>query len=159
MLLWQRVEANGEWSLFCPSEAPGLADCWGAEHEALYAKYEAEGRAKKVIRAQALWFAIMDAQVTIGTHGVTMGCRQFGKTISDSAAVARLMRAGPTQIPDGNLLLYIGPTATARDPDPLTREVDYFDWRLHACHPLEQLLWSPLRSLPRSSHRDSSAVR
>ena len=65
MLLRQRVEANGEWSLFCPSEAPGLADCWGAEYEALYAQYEAEGRAKKVIRAQSLWFAIMDAQVSI----------------------------------------------------------------------------------------------
>ena len=59
----QRVESNGEWSLFCPSEAPGLADTWGPEFEALYAKYEGEGRAKKVIRAQSLWFAIMDAQV------------------------------------------------------------------------------------------------
>jgi ribonucleotide reductase alpha subunit len=67
MFLRQRVEANGEWSLFCPSEAPGLADTWGAEFEALYAKYEAEGRAKKVIRAQSLWFAIMDAQASVVT--------------------------------------------------------------------------------------------
>ena len=65
----QRVESNGEWSLFCPSEAPGLADTWGPEFEALYAKYEAEGRAKKVIRAQSLWFAIMDAQVKDVTEG------------------------------------------------------------------------------------------
>ncbi len=38
------LQANGEWSLFCPNEAPGLADCWGEEFEALYAKYEREGR-------------------------------------------------------------------------------------------------------------------
>ncbi|KAK9808676.1 hypothetical protein WJX72_001770 [[Myrmecia] bisecta] len=65
-LFMQRVEANGEWSLFCPSEAPGLADCWGEEHDALYAKYEREGRAKKVIKAQQLWFAILEAQVETG---------------------------------------------------------------------------------------------
>ena len=65
-LFMQRVEANAEWSLFCPNEAPGLADCWGAEHEALYTKYEREGRAKKVIKAQQLWFAILEGQVWRG---------------------------------------------------------------------------------------------
>lgn len=40
----QRVQSNGEWSLFCPSESPGLADCWGEEFEALYTKYEREVR-------------------------------------------------------------------------------------------------------------------
>jgi ribonucleoside-diphosphate reductase alpha chain len=63
----QRVEANEDWSLFCPHEAPGLADCWGKEFEALYTKYEAEGRAKKTVKAQELWFAILDAQVETGT--------------------------------------------------------------------------------------------
>lgn len=58
-----RVEANTEWSLFCPNEAPGLADVWGEEFEALYTKYERAGRAKKVIKAQQLWFAILEAQV------------------------------------------------------------------------------------------------
>jgi hypothetical protein len=29
----ERVQSNGEWSLFCPSESPGLADCWGEEFE------------------------------------------------------------------------------------------------------------------------------
>jgi ribonucleoside-diphosphate reductase alpha chain len=66
-LFMQRVEANEEWSLFCPHEAPGLADCWGKEFEALYARYESEGRARKVIKAQELWFAILDAQVETGT--------------------------------------------------------------------------------------------
>lgn len=59
----QRVEANGEWSLFCPNEAPGLADSWGPAFDKLYLGFEAAGRAKKVIRAQQLWFAILDAQV------------------------------------------------------------------------------------------------
>jgi len=66
-LFMERVEANGEWSLFCPHEAPGLADCWGKEFEALYTKYEKEGRARKVVKAQELWFAILDSQVETGT--------------------------------------------------------------------------------------------
>ncbi|HEY4327916.1 MAG TPA: ribonucleoside-diphosphate reductase subunit alpha [Mucilaginibacter sp.] len=66
-LFMERVEANEDWSLFCPHEAPGLADCWGKEFEALYTKYEKEGRARKVVKAQELWFAILDAQVETGT--------------------------------------------------------------------------------------------
>jgi ribonucleoside-diphosphate reductase alpha chain len=66
-LFMQRVEANEDWSLFCPHEAPGLADCWGKEFEALYTKYEKEGRARRVIKAQELWFAVLDAQVETGT--------------------------------------------------------------------------------------------
>ena len=63
----KRVEANGDWSLFCPNEAPGLADCWGAEFEAKYEQYEAEGRARKTIKAQQLWFAVLTSQVETGT--------------------------------------------------------------------------------------------
>ena len=66
-LFMQRVEANEEWSLFCPHEAPGLADCWGKEFEDLYTRYEREGRARKVVKAQELWFAVLDAQVETGT--------------------------------------------------------------------------------------------
>ncbi len=66
-LFMKRVEDNGDWSLFCPHEAPGLADCWGAEFEALYEKYEKEGRARKTVKAQELWFAVLDAQVETGT--------------------------------------------------------------------------------------------
>ena len=62
-LFMKRVEANEDWSLFCPSEAPGLADLWGSEFAALYHQYEREGRAKKIIKAQQLWFAILEAQV------------------------------------------------------------------------------------------------
>ena len=65
-LFMKRVEADGEWSLFCPNEAPGLHECFGDEFEALYAKYESEGRARKTIKAQELWFAILDAQIETG---------------------------------------------------------------------------------------------
>ncbi|HOY95047.1 MAG TPA: ribonucleoside-diphosphate reductase subunit alpha [Catalimonadaceae bacterium] len=66
-LFMKRVEADEEWSLFCPNEAPGLAECHGAEFEALYEKYERENRARKVIKAQELWFEILEAQTETGT--------------------------------------------------------------------------------------------
>jgi ribonucleoside-diphosphate reductase alpha chain len=66
-LFMRRVEANEEWTLFCPHEAPGLADCHGKEFEELYERYEKEGRGRKTIKAQELWFAVLDAQVETGT--------------------------------------------------------------------------------------------
>jgi ribonucleoside-diphosphate reductase alpha subunit len=66
-LFMKRVEEDGEWSLFCPAEAPGLSDCWGKEFEALYTRYEQEGRARETIKAQDLWFAIIDSQIETGT--------------------------------------------------------------------------------------------
>lgn len=66
-LFMRRVEANEDWSLFCPHEAPGLADCFGKEFEDLYERYEQEGRARRTVKAQELWFAILDAQVETGT--------------------------------------------------------------------------------------------
>eukprot|EP00271_Cylindrocystis_brebissonii_P014282 TRINITY_DN35591_c0_g1_i1.p1 TRINITY_DN35591_c0_g1~~TRINITY_DN35591_c0_g1_i1.p1 ORF type:complete len:813 (+),score=147.62 TRINITY_DN35591_c0_g1_i1:442-2880(+) len=65
-LFMKRVQGDDVWSLFCPNEAPGLHECWGDEFEALYEKYEKEGRAKKVVQAQKLWFAILEAQVETG---------------------------------------------------------------------------------------------
>jgi ribonucleoside-diphosphate reductase alpha chain len=66
-LFMRRVEENGDWSLFCPNEAPGLADCYGEEFDALYARYEEEGRQRKTIKAQDLWMAIVEAQIESGT--------------------------------------------------------------------------------------------
>ena len=37
-LFMKRVEENAEWTLFCPNEAPGLADIWGEKFEELYTK-------------------------------------------------------------------------------------------------------------------------
>ena len=65
-LFMKRVEEDGMWSLFCPHEAPGMAECYGAEFEKLYTSYEERGIAKKVIRAQDLWFAILESQVETG---------------------------------------------------------------------------------------------
>jgi ribonucleoside-diphosphate reductase alpha chain len=66
-LFMKRVEANEDWSLFCPHEAPGLADCHSEAFEELYTRYEREGRARKTIKAQELWFAVLDSQVETGT--------------------------------------------------------------------------------------------
>lgn len=65
-LFMQRVEENGTWSLFCPNEAPGLANSYGDKFNSLYIKYEQEGKARKTIDAQRLWFAIMEAQIETG---------------------------------------------------------------------------------------------
>jgi ribonucleoside-diphosphate reductase subunit M1 len=62
----KHVEANGDWSLFCPNEAPDLHKVHGAEFEALYEKYEKEGRQQKTISVQKLWYAILEAQIETG---------------------------------------------------------------------------------------------
>ena len=66
-LFMKRVEENGDWTLMCPNECPGLADSWGPEFEALYTKYEAEGKGRKTIKAQDLWFKVLESQVETGT--------------------------------------------------------------------------------------------
>ncbi|KAK2834945.1 ribonucleotide-diphosphate reductase subunit rnr1 [Arthroderma sp. PD_2] len=65
-LFMKRVEKNAQWTLFCPNEAPGLADVYGDEFEALYEKYEKEGRGRTTIKAQKLWYAILEAQTETG---------------------------------------------------------------------------------------------
>ena len=66
-IFMKRVEEDGEWSLFCPNEAPGLCDVWGEEFDTLYEKYEKEGKAKKVIKARYLWQQILQSQTETGT--------------------------------------------------------------------------------------------
>ncbi|TQS34892.1 hypothetical protein Golomagni_04708 [Golovinomyces magnicellulatus] len=65
-LFMKRVEKNGEWTLMCPNECPGLADVYGDEFEALYEKYESEGKGRKTIMAQKLWYSILEAQTETG---------------------------------------------------------------------------------------------
>lgn len=65
-LFMKRVEANGDWTLMCPNECPGLADVYGDEFEALYERYEKEGRGRTTMRAQKLWYAILEAQTETG---------------------------------------------------------------------------------------------
>ena len=66
-LFMTRVKANAEWSLFCPDECPGLSDVYGDEFDALYARYEAEGRQRGKVKARDLWFRILDSQMETGT--------------------------------------------------------------------------------------------
>ncbi|XP_055844449.1 ribonucleoside-diphosphate reductase large subunit [Episyrphus balteatus] len=66
-LFMKRVEADGDWSLMCPHKCPGLHDVWGEKFEELYTRYEKEGRANRTIKAQTLWFAIIESQVETGT--------------------------------------------------------------------------------------------
>jgi len=66
-LFMERVQNDEMWSLFCPNEAPGLQDVHGGAFEALYHQYESEGRARKQIRAQELWFTILESQIETGT--------------------------------------------------------------------------------------------
>lgn len=65
-LFMKRVEGNGEWTLMCPHECPGLHEVWGEEFEMLYLKYETEGRGRKTIKAQQLWYAIIESQCETG---------------------------------------------------------------------------------------------
>jgi len=66
-LFMKRVKEFGVWSLMCPHECPGLADCWGEEFETLYTKYESEGKFRKQVKAQDVWSAIIDSQIETGT--------------------------------------------------------------------------------------------
>ncbi len=66
-LFMKRVEANGDWTLMCPNECPGLSDTFGDKFEALYEKYEMEGKGRRTIKAQELWFRILESQIETGT--------------------------------------------------------------------------------------------
>lgn len=66
-LFMKRVESNEMWSLMCPHSCPGLYETWGEEFEKLYEKYEAEKRYIRQVKAQDLWFAIIESQIETGT--------------------------------------------------------------------------------------------
>ena len=66
-LFMKRVEEGGQWSLFCPDKAPGLSDAVGDEFEALYTKYEEEGRATATVPAAEVWKSIIRSQTETGT--------------------------------------------------------------------------------------------
>jgi len=66
-LFMQRVEDNGDWTLMCPHECPGLSDTYGAEFEALYTQYERDGKGRRTVKAQDLWFKVLESQIETGT--------------------------------------------------------------------------------------------
>ena len=65
-LFMERVKANSTWTLMCPDECPGLADVYGQEFNALYKKYEEEGKGRQTVQARDLWFKILDSQMETG---------------------------------------------------------------------------------------------
>lgn len=66
-LFMKRVKENGDWTLMCPHECPGLSDAYGDEFERLYEKYESEGKGRRTIKAQDLWFEVLESQIETGT--------------------------------------------------------------------------------------------
>ena len=66
-LFMERVKEDGDWTFFSPDEAPGLADVYGEEFNSLYTRYESEGKGRKTIKAQELWYKIIEAQIETGT--------------------------------------------------------------------------------------------
>ncbi len=124
-LFMKRVEANENWSLFCPHEAPGLADCHGEEFERLYEKYEKEGRAREIIKAQELWFEILESQIETGTPYILYKDAANGKsnqknlgTIKSSNLCTEIMEyTSPDEVAVCNLASIALPkfVATAKD--------------------------------------------
>ena len=66
-LFMKRVESNGDWTLMCPNECPGLYDCHSEEFEKLYLKYESDQKGRKTIKARELWEKILESQIETGT--------------------------------------------------------------------------------------------
>ena len=66
-LFMKRVESNGEWTLMCPNECPGLYDCHSEEFEKLYTEYEKKQKGRKTIKARGLWEKILESQIETGT--------------------------------------------------------------------------------------------
>jgi len=72
-LFMRRVKENGEWTLFCPNEAfdqesgKGLMDVWGDDFEKMYTQLEVAGKGRKTVKAQQLWFRILESQMETGT--------------------------------------------------------------------------------------------
>jgi ribonucleoside-diphosphate reductase alpha chain len=65
-LFMKRVKENGDWTLMCPYECPGLSEKHSAEFEKLYTTYEKSGKGRKTIKAQDLWFKILESQIETG---------------------------------------------------------------------------------------------
>ena len=66
-LFMERIKTDGQWTLMCPDECPGLAEVYGQDFVDLYTKYEQEGKGRKSVRARDLWFQVLDAQMETGT--------------------------------------------------------------------------------------------
>lgn len=122
-LFMKRVEANQDWTLMCPNECPGLDDVWGDEFEALYEKYESEGRGRRTIKAQKLWYAILEAQTETGNPFMLYkdACNRKSNqqnlgTIKSSNLCCEIVEySGPGEVAVCNLASLALPTYVERD--------------------------------------------
>jgi ribonucleoside-diphosphate reductase alpha subunit len=132
-LFMRRVEEGGSWTLFCPDEAPGLADVYGEEFERLYIRYEAEGRGKKTVEAQKLWFQILDTQIETGTpyllykDAVNQKCNQKNLgTIKSSNLCCEITEFTSK---DETAVCNLASMALPSYVDPKTRTFNYDEFR------------------------------
>ncbi|WP_310394731.1 ribonucleoside-diphosphate reductase subunit alpha [Hymenobacter sp.] len=111
-LFMKRVEANGDWTLMCPHECPGLDTSWGPEFEKLYHKYEKEGRGRRTIKAQELWFAILESQTETGTPYMLFKDAANGKSNQQNLGTIKSSNlcciAADQRVPTAKGLLTIG---------------------------------------------------
>ena len=132
-LFMRRVEEGGSWTLFCPDEAPGLADCYGAEFDRLYEHYEREGKGKRTVEAQKLWFQILDTQIETGTPYLCYKDAANGKSNQQNLGVIKssnlcseiLEYTSPEETAVCNLASMALPTYV----DKTTRTFDYDGFR------------------------------
>ncbi|WP_266363554.1 ribonucleoside-diphosphate reductase subunit alpha [Tellurirhabdus rosea] len=128
-LFMKRVEANDTWSLFCPHECPGLADTYGDEFEKLYESYEREGKARKTIKAQDLWFEILESQTETGTpymlfkdHANRKSNQKNLGTIKSSNLCTEIMEyTSPDEVAVCNLASIALPKFIKTGPDGVAR--------------------------------------
>jgi len=128
-LFMKRVETSGTWTLLCPHECPGLSDCWGEEFEALYTKYETEGKGRKTMPAQDLWFAILQSQTETGTPYMVYkdSCNRksnqqnLGTIKSSNLCTEIIEYTSPDEVAVCNL----ASIALPKFVNPETREIDH----------------------------------
>ncbi|AGO83153.1 Ribonucleoside-diphosphate reductase [Pandoravirus dulcis] len=123
-LFMRRAVTGGDWSLFCPSEAPGLHECYGAAFDALYERYEREGRARTVVPARQIWSAIVAAQIETGAPymlhkdavNLTTNQQNLGTTTSANLCTEIVQFSSPTEVATCNLSSVALPKFVVADP-------------------------------------------
>ncbi|KAF5320285.1 hypothetical protein D9611_011331 [Ephemerocybe angulata] len=64
------IQAEGHWTLFCPSQAPLLTSSHGALFESEYIRLEMAGVGTRTVSARRLWRLIMDLQKATGKPSI-----------------------------------------------------------------------------------------
>jgi ribonucleoside-diphosphate reductase alpha chain len=91
-LFMRRVDEDGAWSLFDPKDVPELTDLWGKAFEAAYAQAEAQGLAKKTLKARDLYARMMRTLAQTGNGWMTFkdACNRCGNQTAETGNVVHL---------------------------------------------------------------------